>query len=353
MGSGVATFQPGEVSLNVGSATSLTFECAGSAGASTFAAVGGPGAKLTATIATTPGETLTLKVGDQSGNGGHPGSAGGYACGHGGGSTEVWRGSTRLLVAPGGGGAGAPVSGQSSWTLYSGDGGAGGMTAGANGAPAQHVPAGSTGTTVGGGAGATSSVNGTAVHGGGGGPGGGWFDGAAGDQWSIGATSGTSEAGSGGGGGGSGHVDSGATGVTSTDSANTDVGYVTVTGLDQPPAATLVLTEDPTQARIVATLATGAPGAGETAAMSALVEGRRVADQVVEWSRSGDAVALNGDTTFCTPTSGVDYEFRATTFDAVGSSAASGWVGSATGTPDDSSPLLDGGTPAAPKGALL
>lgn len=368
MGSGVATFAPGVHALNVGAATSLTFDLGGSAGQSVGAQTGGKGARLVCTIPVTPGETLTLKVGDWAGAGGCPGGAGAVPNGgHGGGSTEVWRGSTRLLIAAGGGGAaGQPSVAAVSYNL--GGGGDGGMTTGANGTPADHAI---NGVTVGAGKGATQSAGGvggigdgttgTASTGGtsagasAGGGGGGLFGGGGGGYWAINPSDSppTGEVGAGGGGGGSSHVDSSATGVTSTDGANTDVGYLTVTGLDQPPAPTVTLTEDPAEARIIVTLATASPGAGETTAVSALLEGRRVSDQVVEWSRSGAAVALNGDTVHAIPTKGVDYEYRATAIDAVGSSASSGWVGSATGTPDDSSPLLDGGTPSTPNGVLL
>lgn len=118
-----------------------------------------------------------------------------------------------------------------------------------------------------------------------------------------------------------------------------------------PPTATVTLTEDPTLARIVVGIATAAPGAGQVAAVSASVQARPVDTQVVEWSRSG--LPINGDVEFFIPASGVDYEFAVTTIADNGATAVTDWIGSATGTADDDSPLISGGTAANPNGVLV
>lgn len=119
---------------------------------------------------------------------------------------------------------------------------------------------------------------------------------------------------------------------------------------DPPPTATVVLTEDPAQGRILVQVATAGPGAGEEPAVSAFIEARPVDTQVVDWSRS---CALNGVIVHAVPASGVDYEYRVTTTAASGATALTDWIGSATGTPDDDSPFLPGGTPANPNGVFV
>lgn len=108
----------------------------GPGGVYSAAVYGGGGGFTTGKIAVTPGETLRLQVAQGGRNplssaaggvGGWPdgggGSRGDTLGGGGGGSTRLWRGSTLLAVA-GGGGAGAG---------YAGHGGAGGGSSGQNG----------------------------------------------------------------------------------------------------------------------------------------------------------------------------------------------------------------------------
>lgn len=118
---------------------------AGGGGGSTNSSVGGVGGGggfIEGTIAVTPGETLTLKVGGGgkaglvgggSGlgglNGGGVGGAGctSYCAGGGGGYSGIFRGSNPLFVAAGGGGGGLGYS------AVGGYGGAGGGSVGASG----------------------------------------------------------------------------------------------------------------------------------------------------------------------------------------------------------------------------
>ncbi len=99
---------------------------------------GGPGGYASGTLAVTPGEALTVLVG-QGGlqttngqvrafpNGGLAGRRSGYTMGHGGGRSALQRGSQELLVAGGGGGAGG--TGWSSNRSTAGGAG-GGLTGG-------------------------------------------------------------------------------------------------------------------------------------------------------------------------------------------------------------------------------
>jgi len=86
---------------------------------------GGGGFARMNTIAVTPGETLSIRVG--GGGGGGPSTHGG---GGGGGYSGVFRSATPLVIAGGGGGGG---SSRNSTDLWGGAGGAGGGTNGGNG----------------------------------------------------------------------------------------------------------------------------------------------------------------------------------------------------------------------------
>ena len=78
---------------------------------------GGAGAYIEAEISVTPGDVLTIMVGEGGGMssnvvanaypaGGRPGTRSGYAMGGGGGRSAILQGSTQIIVAGGGGGAG-------------------------------------------------------------------------------------------------------------------------------------------------------------------------------------------------------------------------------------------------------
>lgn len=86
---------------------------------------GGRGARVESTITVTPGETLTVRVGQHPGvpvTGGFPNGGAGRSSGFGGGGrTEIVRSSTRLIVAAGGGGMG--IGGGGDGKRYGGDGG--------------------------------------------------------------------------------------------------------------------------------------------------------------------------------------------------------------------------------------
>jgi hypothetical protein len=142
--------------------TSLTVTATGGQGGTSSTTsgnfAGGLGARVQATLAVTPGETLTLYVGGGGGlvtrgynGGGSGGSSGAGSGGGGGGASDVRRSATapstsladRLLVAAGGGGGG-----------FGGTGGAGG------------APDGATGNSSFGGTGGTQTAAGTGGNGG-------------------------------------------------------------------------------------------------------------------------------------------------------------------------------------------
>jgi hypothetical protein len=180
--------------------TMLHVVAVGGAGASILAP-GGEGAAVTADLPVTPGQMLYLEVGQNGADGGFNGGAGGGGgcCafpsdgGRGGGATDIRTtpraqpGSlaSRLLVAAGGGGAGAYGSGNGGAAESAGqDGdaaGIGGGTAGtlfsggAAGAGAYGGSAGQAGALASGGSGGDAGTSG-----GGGGGGGGYFGGGGG-----------------------------------------------------------------------------------------------------------------------------------------------------------------------------
>ncbi|UOQ97241.1 glycine-rich protein [Hymenobacter sp. 5317J-9] len=213
--------------------TKLLVDMAGASGANGMGAgVRGLGARVQATLDVTPGQVLTLVIGNtgiSSGayNGGGRVSAG--ATGGGGGATDIRLGGTaltnRVLVAGGGGGGGTAA------------GGCGGLAAcaGANapnaagGGPGTATSAG-TGGAPGGGAGSGATGGAGSITGGGGG--GGYFGGGGGG----GAFVGGSYYG-GGGGGGSSYADGTvASGVVHTAGYQSGDGYVrlSATGVPAP-----------------------------------------------------------------------------------------------------------------------
>src|SRR3989338_7390501 len=200
----------------------------GAPGGWSYGYVGGGGGYTTGSLNVSPGQVLTVMVG-QGGNKGNPASSsntyggGGYTCNSdcqysasGGGRSAIRYNSADLITAGGGGGGG-------STTAYYGNeiGGAGGGLTGQNGGSGQGCQ-GTAGTQSAGGAGGTCSYSGSAglqYLGGhpnsgsyGGGGGGGWYGGGAG---SYGASS------MAGGSGGSGYFGEGATGMTMTGSSST------------------------------------------------------------------------------------------------------------------------------------
>ena len=168
-----------------------------------FTNAGGGGGFATATIAVTPGETLTLVVGSGGktkssttayGGGGAGGldPFGGILGASGGGRTEIRRGNTSLLIAGGGGGSGGVTYNPNSGPAYGGGGGGlSGLNALATTSQATNGN-GKGGTQAAGGAGGVA--NGVAAT----------YNGVAGSKYQGGAggPSGTGNAGAGGGGGG-------------------------------------------------------------------------------------------------------------------------------------------------------
>ena len=199
----------------------------GGGGGFTTGSVGGGGGYSTGTIATTPGETLTVYVGGaglyHSSVGWNGGGLRGYGWGgnggSGGGASDIRRSSTKLIVA-GGGGGGAGTNYAEYWSNI--HGGAGGGTSGQKGINGNAYGTGGIGATQGAaGAGGTYAGNpygttgGSGSQGGhgptqvdsgnsycGGGGGGGYYGGGGGGPYS-------------GGGGGSGYI-GGATSATTT-----------------------------------------------------------------------------------------------------------------------------------------
>jgi hypothetical protein len=201
--------------------SSITVKAWGAGGGLTGAAINTPGKGsggggfATATVAVTPGEVLTVRVGqggsidattstNGGGASGYPNTGGG-----GGGYSGIFRGSTPLIIAGAGGGAAAG----------GGLGGVGGGTTGGNGDP-DGAAVGCSGTggtqSAGGTGGATGSsltgANGQAGVNGGGGGGGGYWGGGGGCLYGNGG---------GGGGGGSSYVGcAGCTSTTTTSGSN-------------------------------------------------------------------------------------------------------------------------------------
>jgi hypothetical protein len=218
--------------------------------------VGGNGGQVTATIAVTPGETLTVVVGGQGGNGAdgtagsggfNGGGAGGSSFdggGGGGGTSDVRQGgmglANRVVVAGGGGGSG----GRLVLAQFGGAGGAGGNTVGMDGGDGSAgaggiFNGGSGGTQVAGGAGGSgngsgpdgaagaSGTGGAGAPGNssGGGGGGGYFGGGGGEGGGIAFIEGAA----GGGGGGSSFAAATATNVTHQQGVRAGNGRLVIT----------------------------------------------------------------------------------------------------------------------------
>lgn len=186
--------------------TSITVYAWGAGGGASANARSGGGGFVTGSIPVTPGETLKIRVGrggifnrytghDAPGlfGGGAGGNcptaspwAGYYSGGQGGDYAGVFRGSTPLLIAPGGGGGGS---------RYPGQAGAGGGTTGGSSSATGGVSTG--GTQSSGGVGGNGGNSGTSLLGGngnsvgpfkyaGGGGGGGYYGGGGGGEDSSG-----------------------------------------------------------------------------------------------------------------------------------------------------------------------
>jgi hypothetical protein len=199
---------------------SMNVQLWGAGGACGYWGHGGGGGYASGTVAVTPGQTLTLIVG-QGGQNNPPAPA--YGGGGTGQNSSQWSGGgggrsaiqfvagTDIITAGGGGGGGAY------WYSYTGGGGGGGGTTGGDGVDGYYnfggAGAGKGGTQAAGGAGGTGTANGaagTAYTGGaggnayyaGGGGGGGWYGGGGG----AGNSSCCAPGNFGGGGGGSSYI---------------------------------------------------------------------------------------------------------------------------------------------------
>lgn len=229
------------------------------------------------TIPVTPGETLTLKVGNIPASSNSAGTAGGWPDGGdggtntfitpdglgGGGSTSIWRGGTLIAIAGGGGGlpnnltvplnaygggiggddfaTGAGTDGVSPGvTVASRQGGFGGtqLAGGAGGPrlsrtpsslpnPATDTVAGGAGSSLQGGDGASDLTDSTFLAGSGGG--GGYFGGGGGSKRKQPVDASGNSAGSGGGGGSSWYDTGLATGAIDDGTLSTSFGFVSIT----------------------------------------------------------------------------------------------------------------------------
>jgi hypothetical protein len=192
----------------------------------------GQGGSAAATVAVTPGETLSVFVGERGGDafqnpanvwhagaggqggggkGGDTGVGNTFPGGGGGGESSVSRGSTALVIAGGGGGspgngASGGAGGGSGTNGDDGTGGLGGKSGGNGGAGGPGGPQFSTGQNGGNGSAGQGGNGGDASNRDGGGGGGGGATGGGG-----GGGTGSPQSGGGGGGGGSGLVPSGGT----------------------------------------------------------------------------------------------------------------------------------------------
>lgn len=221
--------------------TTATFTLAGAAGAESSGYVGGGlGGQTIATVPLTPGETLDLMVGQQSGFNGGGASGGGFpnSGGNGGGASDVREGGTalsnRILVAGGGGGSGgghypnAPgAGGGSSAGGGSGTTGGGGATQsiGGTGGPSDYVYSGAGGA----GASGLGGAGGAAGSQYGGGSSGGGYYGGGGGGGGIGNAKYFAPQAGGGGGGGSSYAEGTATNVTLNSGATSGDGWILIT----------------------------------------------------------------------------------------------------------------------------
>ena len=135
----------------------------GGGGASTAGAAGGGAGFAQATLNVTPGESLSIYVGDAGDRGRNSNSYTGGG-GQGGGYSGVKRGSTQLIIAAGGGGGGG---GDNASGTAAGAGGAGGGTSGGAGGPSDTAIGGGGGTpSAGGAAGGGTATGGSSLTGG-------------------------------------------------------------------------------------------------------------------------------------------------------------------------------------------
>lgn len=233
--------------------TSIAIDCQGAAGGAASGSspgASGNGGRCQATLATTPGETLYVDVGDQgllSGfqssagfNGGGAAGNGASAYGAGGGDmSDVRQGgsafSNAQIVAGGGGGAGSGsgasaggnggagggLSGATGTSGTGGGSGGGGGTQTVNGAAGGSGDGSTAGGSGTGGTGGTQSGNPNGLGGGGGGSG---YHGGGGGADGVGGGSGAS-----GGGGGANFAGSNTSAVTHTQGYNSGPGTVTFT----------------------------------------------------------------------------------------------------------------------------
>ena len=166
--------------------TSLTVTLNGAGGGNgNFGANGGSGGSVTGTLAVSPGQVLTIIVGQAGSTGGSTNIGGGGASGNiyaasGGGRSAIQLGGSDIVAAGGGGGSGSAGS------VHGGAGGGGTNTSGAAGTNGNSAIGGGGGTTSAGGAGGQSAGNGTlgtGGNGGGGGGGGGYYGGGGGGTY--------------------------------------------------------------------------------------------------------------------------------------------------------------------------
>ncbi|TAE26478.1 MAG: hypothetical protein EAZ91_17635 [Cytophagales bacterium] len=215
---------------------------------------GGLGGQVTATLAVTPRQSLSIYVGGSLGFNG-----GGGGVNTGGGATDIRIGgsqnSNRVVVAGGGGGNGYGGGGGAG-----GSGGAGGgLTGGSGGDGANGInKGGAGGTGNGGGTGGTgNSAGGAGISGEGGGGGSGYYNAGGGGGGYFGggggaASSARDNGGPGGGGGGSSYTSPSITSFSHTQGANTGDGSLTLSYVIPPPPPT----------RLYVNAAATAPGDG-------------------------------------------------------------------------------------------
>ncbi|MEI6764814.1 MAG: glycine-rich protein, partial [Bacteroidota bacterium] len=196
--------------------TNINIDAYGAQGGNSSYGTGGKGAKMSGNFNVTPGQTLTIMVGQQGPSQGNDGGGGG-------GTFVVDNTNTPLIIAGGGGGASysGPTNGIDGTTSTSGTSGANGGSGGSGGNGGQSVgcagagggfssngqngPSCSSGCNGGqsflnGGAGGCTSNNCTGGYGGGGGTHGGGWGGGGGGGYSGGGASTSSQFGGGGGG---------------------------------------------------------------------------------------------------------------------------------------------------------
>ncbi len=287
--------------------TSITVDVQGAEGSKDAVQLGTPGkgGRVEGALAVTPGETLTIIVGQKeaAGGGGAVAYGGGgfnwsyysHSGGHGGGGSDIRQGGSALAnrVAVGGGGGGNGGN-YASGTGAGAAGGNGGTTTGVSGTQggATGGGGGSGGTQAAGGAGGSGITNGNDGSNGslgiggnggqnvtfptasgttmspGGGGGGGYYGGGGGEAGTNNGTTSTTAANGGGGGAGGSNYVGGLTGSASTAGFRSGHGQVIFTYTAFPTITT------PTQASITTTGAT--LGGNVTSAGDAAVSGRGV-----------------------------------------------------------------------------